>query len=311
MTTVLRVAHLSDLHLGPLPRVRVHELLSKRMLGYASWIQKRRKRHRSEALDLIAADIKEQAIDHTVITGDLVNISLPDEFLAAAAWLEAFGPPSDVTIVPGNHDAYVAGAAGRWASWARYMGGDTDPADPVLPFVRRIGPASIIGLSTAVPSPAGYASGRLGRAQLEALERLLTSLADEDGPRIVLLHHPPVEGWSSRRKSLQDAAAFRAILARHGADLVLCGHEHRLLIGALEGPDGDVPVFCAPSASLTARPDRPGGGYMVYAIELSPGCCRIAAEHRAPRIDGHGLEGGVKAAFERSVGTRRRLMRLA
>ena len=45
------------------------------------------------------------------MTGDLVNISLPGEYAPALAWLESLGSPHDVTLVPGNHDAYVWAAA--------------------------------------------------------------------------------------------------------------------------------------------------------------------------------------------------------
>ena len=59
----------------------------------------------------IVGDLKAQAPDHIAVTGDLVNISLAAEYAPARAWLDALGPPQDVTLVPGNHDAYVRGAA--------------------------------------------------------------------------------------------------------------------------------------------------------------------------------------------------------
>ena len=40
---MFRLAHLSDIHLGPLPEVSYRELASKRITGYINW-QRNRKR---------------------------------------------------------------------------------------------------------------------------------------------------------------------------------------------------------------------------------------------------------------------------
>ena len=44
------------------------------------------------------------------MTGDLVNLALDGEIEMARLWLETLGAPQDVSVVPGNHDAYVPGA---------------------------------------------------------------------------------------------------------------------------------------------------------------------------------------------------------
>ena len=88
-----RLAHLSDLHLGPMPRVNPRALLNQRVLGYVSWQRRRYRVHRREVLDALVADLREQAPDHVAITGDLVNISLPAEFVQAAVWLRQLGTP--------------------------------------------------------------------------------------------------------------------------------------------------------------------------------------------------------------------------
>src|SRR5262245_7880467 len=101
------LAHLSDPHLAPLPRVRFAELLSKRGLGYINWLRKRRSIHRADVLSALVSDLKGQGPDHIAVTGDLVNLSLTNEFKPARDWLGGLGGPRDVTAVPGNHDAYV------------------------------------------------------------------------------------------------------------------------------------------------------------------------------------------------------------
>ena len=105
------LAHLSDPHLGPLPRPRLHELVSKRAIGFLNWHRRRKAIHRGETLEPLVADLKAQLPDHIAVTGDLVNIALPSEFSSSRVWLDKLGPAQDVTFVPGNHDFYIRRAA--------------------------------------------------------------------------------------------------------------------------------------------------------------------------------------------------------
>lgn len=263
-----RLAHLSDLHIGPLPRIALRQLLSKRLLGYLSWRTRKQRIHRTEVLAALRHDLQASAPDHVVITGDLVNLGLPAEFAQAGAWLRDLGTPEWISVIPGNHDAYVrVGAGESWELWADYMRSDEPPAaGNAFPYLRRRGPLAIIGLSSAIATPPGFATGRLGAPQLEALDRVLANLANGDHCRVVLLHHPPYPGASGWRKRLIDAAAFRAIVARRGADLILCGHAHLPLSSTVEGRCGAIPVLGVPSASsLDARPGRQAQ-YQIYEI---------------------------------------------
>jgi len=79
----LTLAHISDLHIGPLPSPGLRALLGKRITGYLSWKLKRAAVHRREVLNTLAADLAVQRPDHTAVTGDLVNISLSGEFVQA------------------------------------------------------------------------------------------------------------------------------------------------------------------------------------------------------------------------------------
>ena len=107
MTETFTLAHLSDPHLPPLPAARLRDLAGKRALGYINWTRNRHKYHRREVLDALVADMQAQRPDHIAVTGDLVNLALEAEFTPAKAWLESVGTPQGVTVVPGNHDAYV------------------------------------------------------------------------------------------------------------------------------------------------------------------------------------------------------------
>ncbi|HVG51844.1 MAG TPA: metallophosphoesterase, partial [Xanthobacteraceae bacterium] len=204
------LAHLSDPHLAPLPTPRFSELASKRLLGFLNWQRKRRDIHNSEVLERTIADIRAQAPDHIAVAGDLVNISLPEEYIAARRWLTALGPASDVTLVPGNHDAYVRRMESEPAAhWGGYMCGD-DVAECAFPFVRRRGPLAIVGLSTAVAAPPFRATGKLGKSQVERLSETLNGLASEVAFRVVMLHHPPESDPHRKSERLLDGSEFVA-----------------------------------------------------------------------------------------------------
>src|ERR1700742_5035702 len=134
------LAHLSDPHLPPLPRPSPSELLSKRGLGYINWLRKRRSIHRADMLGALVAVLKTRAPDHIAVTGDLINLSLINEFAPAREWLDALGEPRAVTFVPGNHDAYVRRARTfAQEHWGDFMRGD---AGESFPFVRKRGPVA-------------------------------------------------------------------------------------------------------------------------------------------------------------------------
>ena len=153
----------------------------------------------------------------------------------------------------------------------RANGHDDDAAG--FPFLRERGPLALIGLSTAIATPFGWATGRLGETQLRSLDSLLERLADGERYRVILLHHSPLEEFSHRRKRLVDAHGLREVIARRGADLVLHGHEHISIAGRIAGRDGALPVFgaacaraftpipsAAPSTRSTASGARPAAG---------------------------------------------------
>src|SRR5262249_49710440 len=138
------LAHLSDVHLGNVGLPRPDLLLSKRVLGFIGWHLHRKAVHRGEVLAALVTDLHHHRPDHTAVTGDLVNISLPEEFRRAASWLERLGSPTDVSVVPGNHDAYVSIPWDRsLALWDSYMSGDgpaesrAGDASEHFPYVRR------------------------------------------------------------------------------------------------------------------------------------------------------------------------------
>ena len=261
------LAHLSDPHLPPLPVPRFRDLAGKRALGYLNWIRNRRKFHRRDVLDALVSDMQAQRPDHIAITGDLVNLALDAEFAPARVWLESVGPPDRVTVIPGNHDAYVRITRHRFAEVLEHYldSDDVSARSGAFPSVRRRGPLALISVSSAVPSPPLMATGRLGRIQLEALELILTRLSVEHAFRVLLIHHPLRS--NSHNKRLTDSSELLALLKQHGVELILHGHDHVHSTIWIEGPKGSIPAVGVPSASALAHGRIPAAAYNLFSIE--------------------------------------------
>jgi len=285
------LAHLSDIHLGPLPKGAVmRDFALKKPVGYLSWRLRRHRQHDPAIADAIAADILAWGPDHVAVTGDIVNISARDEFPSAARWLGGLGNFQSLTFVPGNHDTYVRfgweHGLGLLAGWMtgemRVAGAQVTPqmATP-FPFVRLRRNVALIGLCSGLPQPLHKAAGMLGVAQIETAGALLRELRERGYCRIVLIHHPPLPGLAPPRKALVDAAYLREILEREGAELVLHGHNHVHMLNALRSRFGTVRVIGVPSASMALKTHHDLASWYLYRVVRAEGRWNISVTVRA------------------------------
>jgi len=273
------LAHLSDPHIPPMPQPSPSELIGKRITGYLNWKLRRGSHHRRDVLNALIEDLLAQSPDHIAVTGDLANLSLATEFAESRKFLTHLGDGKHVSVVPGNHDAYVRSTDGFYLSaWREYLTGDAPKAQP-FPFLRRRGPVAIIGLSTGVPTLPFFASGRLGSAQMDRFAIMMEQLRKEQCFRVVLIHHPPA-GDRSWLKRLEDVEDFRGVIVRLGAELILSGHDHIGAVNAIPGPQKPVPVVQVPSTSAAPGDPRGAGAYNLYRIEGAPGRWTCEMESR-------------------------------
>lgn len=277
----LTIAHLSDVHLAPVLGLAPWHLNVKRGLGLANWIMKRRKVHLRSVVDALVADLSRHEVDHLIVSGDLVNLGLPGEHAAALAWLESLGPPSRVTVVPGNHDVYCRlwsdPGVERWRDYMRSDAGGGAYAEPVergFPFVRLLGRVALVGVVSAVPTPPFYATGRVGEPQLAALGEVLDRLGRDGFTRVVVIHHPPLRGQADARRGLRDADRMEDVLTAHGAELVLHGHNHVDMHAVRRHAGGRIDVVGVPSASVGRHhKHEPLGSYNLIRIDrVGDGC---------------------------------------
>jgi 3',5'-cyclic AMP phosphodiesterase CpdA len=275
---VFRLAHVTDPHFRGarmLEGVSLGDLVGKRGVGAVNLVVNRTRKHKMELLEALREDLRAQAVDHLAVTGDLSNIAIEAEFREALRWIVATGAPADaVTVIPGNHDAYVAEVVEARTFerlFAPYQTADVRAsgaaADETYPFVRVRGDVALVAVTSSVPTGDLGAWGEVGAPQLGRLEAALRDPALAGKLRVVLIHHPPVLIKEGEHRNLKDRAALAAVLARAGAELVLHGHDHDDERATLDGPGGArIPVVGAGSASYAGGPAR-RARYNVYEIE--------------------------------------------
>jgi 3',5'-cyclic AMP phosphodiesterase CpdA len=279
----VRLAHCSDLHLLSHDGASWLELANKRWIGAANLIANRGRHHHVAAFDAMIDDLNALGIEHVLCTGDVTNLALDREFQFARAKFDKLAAgPRGVTVVPGNHDAYVAEGIAYFAAtfgpysepddgW-RWTDADAAPRETAeelrWPIVRVRGELALVGVSTSRATPWFAAYGTIGAGQLARLRRALADERLRDKARVVAIHHPPAGRRAKNPiRGLHDHAEFARVIAEVGAELVVHGHEHRCMLEELRGPSGAVRVQGVASGTyLTGKPREPTARYRIYEI---------------------------------------------
>jgi len=291
MATPMRLAHFSDLHLLSHDGARWLDLANKRWIGAMNLLSNRSRHYHVDAFDDMVSDLNAVGVDHVLCTGDVTNLALRQEFAFARGKFDKLAHgPLGVTVIPGNHDAYVAEGVPLFAEmfaelstcdpgweWTRAGSIDSgEPDDLRWPIVRVRGELALIGTSTSRATPWFTAYGRLGSGQLARLRSVLSDPRLADKIRVVAIHHPPAgKRAKSRIRGLRDHAAFAEVIAQAGAHLIVHGHEHRDMTEVLPGPAGPVPVRGIASGTYFHNKPERIARYRIY--ELAGGS--VASDH--------------------------------
>lgn len=267
------IAHISDFHCPMRIEVRPGEILNKRVLGLANLRFRREKLHSLDILSTLLRHLAEKRPDLTVITGDLVNLALDEEFMKMDVLLRSSGlDPGSTILVPGNHDRYLRSAAGslerRLSSWVPESVSRED-----YPYLRRMGPIAVIGISSAVPRGPFRSAGLIGPTQLERIKALIDRPEIRDQTLLILCHHPPFpypEPIKNYEGGLEDWPALLSIL-RERPTYLLHGHlhvfSHRIL--RFRHHEGSVTAVGATSASRRSNDPSRQAAYHLYSFEGS------------------------------------------
>lgn len=279
---MFRLAHISDIHLGPLPPVSKRELASKRITGYINW-KRNRSKHQDEN---ITANLMKYMHglkpDHQVITGDLINLGLDSEIENARNWLEKSVAPHNTTVICGNHDAYVRGSfAKSLTAWAPWIVGDKNKpisSDKDFPSVRRRGKISIISCNSARASAPFLATGYFKYDQAIRLKEILEVEKKTGQCRVVIIHHAPFPNATPKHKRLLGLNNFLQVIKSEGAELILHGHTHLDTHTQIKGPNENVPVICVPAAYQWAGYKKPASGLNIFNIQKQDKIWQIEVE---------------------------------
>lgn len=255
MRDMIRVAHISDIHLtSALDDWAAPDWFSKRV---TSWLNHRIVRGRlfSSADDVVARlmdELAQRKVDHVVFSGDASALGFESEFRRAADLLRIGQLPIPGLAVPGNHDyctrkAESSGAFERcFAPWqeGRRIDGHC------YPFAQKVGPVWLIGVNAAKGNRLSFdASGRVGPEQLDRLRRLLAELPA--GLRVLVIHYPICSARGRREHwthGLRDLDELLKVAREGRVSLWLHGHRHGPY--HLQQPPGaEFPAICAGTAT--------------------------------------------------------------
>ena len=268
----MRIAHITDTHIlepdhharSGRHRFRVNFL----SFGRAKDAENRRQR----LLDAIGHAVAAGA-GQIVMTGDMTEDGLPEQFEALAEVLAASGvDPERITLVPGNHDLYtdlhawdiaMSGPLAPWATTSR-LGS----------LVVRQGVA-ILPISTCFKQHYVFAGGRLGSHNARRIASAARQAKELGCALVVGLHHPvfphpiSVGTWWD---GLRDHYVMSDLLREHPEAFVFHGHIHKKVTKAVT-PGGHAQVFCA---KATVDSDELLRLYDVEDSMLTPVPVRVA-----------------------------------
>ena len=290
---MFRIAHISDPHILSPAAVDWRKILfNKRITGYANLVLRRGRVYRREYLRAVLEAAVASA-DHVVVTGDITNLGLESEYDEARKFIDSVSRNTEVTVVPGNHDIYLASIQRdrRFPQYFdKFLVSDLPeyaiqlPAGP-YPCVKLRGPVAIIALSSAVPRPPFVSSGNVGNLQLAALVKILAHPDVARRTPVILIHHPPVDQrirLAQLRDGLVDALSLCNALSPVSHGLVLFGHLHIRVRCKLLTASGALDVVCASGAALDHPDPAIRAGFNLYEIDSDGAIATVQAHVLEP-----------------------------
>jgi 3',5'-cyclic-AMP phosphodiesterase len=233
------LVQLTDLHLRPAGKA-CYRVAETNMLT-------------ERALRAVAAlRVKPDAI---VISGDLTDNGLPDEYAVLIGALRRHIAGVRVYLIPGNHDRreVMRERMGDWPGvisdpeFVQYAVDDLD--------------VRLVMLDTVVT---GEAHGELCARRLAWFDATLAAAPEK--PTIVVMHHPPFVCGIAHMDAinLRNSEDFAAIIARHRqVRRILCGHHHRPVTAHVAHAIASI----APSVAHQVELDLHGGTDAFFVME--------------------------------------------
>jgi len=195
----------------------------------------------------------EQQPDAIVLTGDLTDRGLPEEYVLLRELLAPLAMP--LYLMPGNHDeretlrtAFPEHAYLRQSpEFVQYAIDDH--------------PLRLVALDTLIPGESG---GELCEQRIGWLDRMLARAPGK--ATVVLMHHPPFRTLVEHmdKHELRNQQALAAVISRHPqVQAILCGHVHRPIETRFAGTIAST----APSAAHQIALDFGGDAPLRFVME--------------------------------------------
>ena len=256
-TPILRLAHVSDLHLiDPKTRLRLRDWLGKRAIGWANQQLGRGRlfRHAPVITRHLVEMLPTRGLDGVLFSGDATTLGTHREFILTDEILGPLIRSMPGLAVPGNHDHYVKhGVLKRFFEdlFEPWQAGERTDQHK-YPFARQFKGIWFICVNSAQANLAPWDSrGRVGHAQLDRLAALLARLPV--GPKVLLTHYPYQLGNGQpelRWRKLRDVHQLWDVVQK---DVVLWLHGHRHVRYHLTIPGSHCTEICVGSSTQEGR----------------------------------------------------------
>lgn len=191
-----------------------------------------------------------QRPDGVLITGDLTNCGLEEEYRMALRILRQLDYPA--YVIPGNHDDNANMLQGLGSLYPE-LGYDPDAICYVVDKYR----VRLIFLDSSIE---GEVHGRLGEQQLSWLDTTLRTM--DQKPTAICMHHHPVASGCAHMDTVRclDGDQLITLLMQFPhVNRILCGHTHRTIFQTI----GSLLICTAPSTAhqVTYDMSDPKGFY--------------------------------------------------
>lgn len=229
---VRRIAHISDVHIldgSAQPRGSRYRFAT----GFVSIGRPLDAAARLRKLGAALLAARHAGADHVVVSGDLTEVGSDAEFEAFAGALgEAPFAPEQITLVPGNHDAYTSEDG-----WARALRGPlrafrASSATAPGHVVDR-GNVAILPVDSTRFQSIARSGGVISQDTSEALRARLEDASLAKKPMVLVQHHPPfatgrtpVWEWID---GLREGWRVTDLLRKHPRAQLLHGHLHKVV----------------------------------------------------------------------------------
>jgi len=260
------LVHLSDLHFNAYPE-KLSEWNFKRALGAANLFLKRARKHPLSRNRLLVEHVSNLQWDHLVISGDLTQLGLEQEFEQARKELDPLLQEKNrVSIIPGNHDRYVAESRDKdfFGQYFSEFFGEDDLHHRDLACGWKL-----IGWDSCHPAPWYSASGTVNHSSLKHSESLFKE-SDPESPFILVNHYPihfPEDRNPDPHHELSNLESVREwVLEQPQIRLYLHGHIHQNWILKSHRQEG--PELVQINSAASSQVLKPGQKSSFHQIQI-------------------------------------------